>query len=71
MHTGISMDDVYNYEHFRTPLLAADFYRTIAGLDLKPGDLAPEFELPTTTGGTFRLSENLDKPVLLKFGSYS
>jgi hypothetical protein len=65
------MDDAYNYEHFRTPILVADFYRTIAGLDLKPGHLAPGFELPIAAGGTFRLGENLDKPVLLKFGSYS
>jgi hypothetical protein len=65
------MDDVYNYEHFRTPLLVADFSRTIAGLDLEPGDFAPEFELPIATGGTFRLSEHLDRPVLLKFGSYT
>lgn len=65
------MDDVYNYDHFRTTLLAADFYRTLAGLDLKPGDFAPEFELPIATGGTFRLSENLERPVLLKFGSFT
>jgi peroxiredoxin len=40
-------------------------------LDLKPGDVAPDFTLPVATGGQFRLSEHLDRPVLLKFGSYS
>ena len=71
MQTHHPMDDVYNYEHFRTGLLLADFALTIKGLDLKPGDTAPDFTLPVATGGQFRLSENLDRPVLLKFGSYS
>lgn len=71
MHPPERMDETYNYEHFRTTHLIADGYRTIAGIDLKPGDFAPEFELPIATGGTFRLSEHLDTPVLLKFGSNS
>jgi hypothetical protein len=65
------MDEIYNYDHFRTTHLLADFYRTIAGSDLEPGDVAPDFTLPVATGGQFRLSEHLDRPVLLKFGSYS
>lgn len=65
------MDEIYNYDHFRTTHLIADGLRTIRGLDLEPGDVAPEFSLPIATGGTFRLSEHLDRPVLLKFGSYS
>jgi hypothetical protein len=65
------MDDVYNYEHFRTAHLIADGIRTIQGLDLKPGDVAPDFDLPDVNGGRFRLSEHLDRPVLLKFGSYT
>lgn len=71
MQAAVPMDDVYNYDHFRTGILLADLYRAIKGLDLKPGDTAPDFTLPVATGGQFRLSEHLDRPVLLKFGSYS
>ena len=61
----------YNYEHFRTTHLLADAYRTMAGIDVKPGEVAPDFDLPTVDGGRFRLSEHRGRPVLFKFGSYS
>lgn len=65
------MDQTYNYEHFRTTHLIADAYRTIVGVEPAPGDMAPDFDLPIATGGRFRLSEHRERPVLLKFGSYS
>ena len=65
------MDDVYNFEHFKTEHLIADAYRTIVGAEAKPGTVAPDFELPTVEGERFRLSEHLDTPVLLRFGSYT
>lgn len=39
------------------------------GLDraLRVGDLAPDFDLPTTTGTTFKLSEHRGHPVVLYF----
>lgn len=65
------MDAHYNYEHFRATHLLADFWRTIVGIDLQPGDMAPDVDLPTADGGRFRLRDHLGTPVLLKFGSYS
>jgi len=36
----------------------------------KPGEMAPDFELPNVRGGCFRLSVHRGKePVLLTFGS--
>ncbi|MBW7882165.1 MAG: redoxin domain-containing protein [Caldilineaceae bacterium] len=41
----------------------------VAGLAAQPavGRPAPDFELPTLDGGTFRLSEYRDRPVVLNF----
>jgi hypothetical protein len=63
--------DDYNYAHFRTTHLLTDAAKTVAGVGVQPGVFAPDFELPEADGGTWRLSEHLDKPVLLRFGSYS
>lgn len=61
--------DEYNFEHFRTINLLNDFKRTIAERGIHPGEIAPDFELPRTDGGTLRLSDLRGKPVLLHFGS--
>lgn len=61
----------YNYDHFRTTHLIADAAKTIAGAGVHAGSLAPDFELPRAGGGSFRLSEHRQKPVLLHFGSYT
>ena len=65
------MHGEYNYHHFRTKHLLTDAVKTIAGVGLHPGGLAPDFELPDARGGTWRLSAHRDRPVLLRFGSYS
>jgi cytochrome oxidase Cu insertion factor (SCO1/SenC/PrrC family) len=65
------VEDVYNYEHFTSRHLLEDLATTIKGTGLEAGDLAPDFELPSTTGERFRLSEHRGRPVLLRFGSYS
>jgi peroxiredoxin len=41
--------------------------RTSAPQALRTGDLAPDFELPTTAGTAFRLSEHRGHPVVLYF----
>jgi hypothetical protein len=61
----------YNYDHFRTAHLLTDAAKTIAGSGVRAGMPAPDFELPRVGGEPFRLRENLHKPVLLRFGSYS
>lgn len=63
--------DEYNFEHFRTRHLAYDAQATVRTCGIQPGEIAPDFELPRVGGGTFRLSEHRQKPVLLHFGSYT
>lgn len=59
----------YNYHHFRTKHLLRDAHATIRGQGVRPGEFAPDFELPRADGGTLRLSELRGRPVLLHFGS--
>ncbi len=61
----------YNYEHFKTKVLLEDGQRTIEARGIKPGEIAPDFELPRVGGGTLRLSDLRGKPTILHFGSYS
>ncbi len=63
--------DDYNFEHFRTKVLLHDGQRTVEARGIKPGEVAPDFELPQVGGGTLRLSEMRGKPVVLHFGSFS
>lgn len=61
----------YNYEHFKTTVLIEDGQRTVEARGIKPGETAPDFELPQVGGGSVRLSELRGKPTILHFGSYS
>ena len=61
----------YNYEHFKTKVLIEDGRRTVEARGIKPGETAPDFELPEIDGGTLRLSELHGRPTILHFGSYS
>jgi hypothetical protein len=61
----------YNFEHFRRQHLIEDVTRTMQSAGVAPGAEAPDFELPVVGGGAFRLSRHRDRPVLLRFGSYS
>lgn len=58
----------YNYDSFRKEMIKED-------MDFRggpqPGDLAPDFDLPTLDGGRFRLSDHRGRPVLFQFGSYT
>lgn len=59
----------YNYESFHRSTLKDDL-QFRGGPD--PGDSAPDFDLETTEGARFRLSEWRNRmPVLLEFGSIS
>ena len=61
----------YNFEHFSTKHLLSDAQATIEKRGIQPGEMAPDFELTRVDGGTLRLSELRDKPVLLHFGSFT
>ena len=68
--------DEYNFRRFRTRHLARDAQRTAGDHGIRPGEPAPDFELPRVGGGTLRLSALLHgsdggRPVLLHFGSFS
>ena len=59
----------YNFEHFRCKHLAQDARATITKRGIQPGEMAPDFELPRTGGGSLRLSDLRGNPVVLHFGS--
>lgn len=59
----------YNYEHFRTKHFVADLVKTVRGEGVAPGQLAPDFDLETTTGDRVRLADLRGQPVVLHFGS--
>jgi hypothetical protein len=63
--------DEYNYEHFRRRHLAEEVWGFLVGRGVRPGDPAPEFELPAVGGGVVRLADLRDRPTLLHFGSYT
>lgn len=61
--------EAYNFEHFRAKHLLKDMQRTAQEWGIRPGEEAPDFELPTVDGGSLRLSERRGRPLLLRFGS--
>ncbi len=63
--------DDYNFEHFRTKVLLHDGQRTVEARGIKPGEVAPDFELPQVGGDSVRLSDLRGRPTILHFGSYS
>lgn len=63
--------DEYNFEHFRAKHLLSDAQATIEKRGIRPGVIAPDFELSRVGGGKLRLSELRGRPALLHFGSPS
>ncbi len=63
--------DEYNFGHFRAKHLVRDGKRTVRNHGIRPGEIAPDFELPRVGGGTLRLSDRRGRPVLLHFGSFT
>lgn len=61
----------YNFKHFHAGILLEDVRRTIKGQGIKPGTMAPDFELPKVGGGSMRLSDLHGRPVVLHFGSFT
>jgi hypothetical protein len=61
----------YNYEHFRTKHLLADAVATARSRGIRPGEVAPDFELPRVDGGMLRLTALRGRPVLLRFSSFT
>jgi hypothetical protein len=58
--------DAYNYDTFRRHMMNEDMHFRGGP---KPGESAPDFDLPTVDGGRFRLSEHRGRPVLIEVGS--
>ncbi len=61
--------DEYNLEHFRTKHYVLDVQGTLKARGIKPGELAPDWDLSDAMGGSLRLSALRGTPVLLHFGS--
>jgi hypothetical protein len=61
----------YNFEHFRAEHLMADAKATWDGRGVRPGEHAPDFDLPLVGGSSIRLADLRGKPVLLHFGSFT
>ena len=57
----------YNYETFRRYMFKEDMHFRGGP---EPGQMAPDFDLPTTDGRRFRLSAYRgERPLLIEFGS--
>jgi hypothetical protein len=63
--------DRYNYRHYGLRHLLGDAVRNLRGAGLRPGEPAPDFELPRSDGGSVRLGDRRGRPVLLRFGSFT
>ena len=48
----------YNFEHFRAKHFVSDVQATVEQRGLRPGQLAPDFELPASDGRVYRLSDS-------------
>ena len=59
----------YNFAHFRTAHLLADAVRTLRGEGIRPGEAAPDWEMPADDGPPVRLRDLRGAPVVLHFGS--
>jgi hypothetical protein len=59
----------YNYEHFWFKHIFADVWRSVKGAGLGPGEMAPDFALPSTEGETVTLGGFSGRPVLIHMGS--
>ena len=73
----------YNFQHFRSKHFLADLWATLKKRGIRPGEQAPDFELPRVGDSTgtvvgdgpgrssLRLSELRGKPAVLHFGSFT
>ncbi len=61
----------YNFVHFQAKHGLRDARATVERRGIQPGEFAPDFVLPTTTGEAVRLSDFRGTPVLLHFGSFT
>lgn len=66
---GRQSREEYNFEHFRTQHFLADVAGTLEKRGIRPGDVAPDFELSRVGGGDLRLSALRGRPTLLHMGS--
>lgn len=61
----------YNYDHFGRHHLVEEVGGFLVGRGVRPGAVAPDFELPSVGGDIVRLADLGDRPTLLHFGSYT
>ena len=61
----------YNFDRFDRQHVIEDIERTVRGAGVAPGSVAPDFSLPAIGGDLFTLSAHRDRPVLLRFASYT
>lgn len=61
----------YNYKHYQAKHLLMNLWWTLRGRGIQPGQLAPDFELPSTAGDRIGLSALRGQPVVLRFGSFT
>jgi hypothetical protein len=61
------MEEPYNYDTFRRHMMKDDLHFRGGPA---PGQVAPDFDLPTVEGGRFHLARHRgQRPVLIEFGS--
>jgi cytochrome oxidase Cu insertion factor (SCO1/SenC/PrrC family) len=63
--------DEYNYAHYRAKHLLMNLWWTLRSRGIQPGQVAPDFELPSTDGERIRLRTLRGRPVVLRFGSFT
>lgn len=61
----------YNFTRFERRHVVEDVARTLSGISPAPSTFAPDFALADADGRPFRLSAHRDRPVLLRFASYT
>ncbi len=63
--------DQYNYPHYHVKHLLWALWWTIRSRGIQPGQLAPDWDLPSTAGDRVRLSALRGQPVVVRFGSFT
>ena len=69
-HTHKALDQ-YNFEHYQMKHLLDALWRTARSVGVQPRQLAPDFDLESTTGQRVRLRDLRGQPVVLRFGSFT
>jgi hypothetical protein len=63
--------DDYNYTHYGRGQIVDELRLVLRWPPVRPGQPAPDFDLPAVGDGRMRLAELRGRPVLVHFGSYT